>query len=62
MANPEQTDDQPVAKPGVESNVPVQNGSDEVYDRPTPKGKNATVLVSLILVVAAVILASLYLF
>lgn len=62
MANPEQTDDQPVAKPGVESNVPVQNGSDEVYDRPTPKGKNVIVLVSLILVVAAVILASLYLF
>lgn len=62
MANPEQTDDQPVAKPGVESNAPVQNGSDEVYDRPTPKGKNVIVLVSLILVVAAVILASLYLF
>lgn len=62
MTNPEQTRDESLAKPGVESNVPVQNGSDEVYDRPTPRGKNTILLISLILVVVAAVLASLYLF
>ena len=62
MANPEQTQDEPVAKPGVESNVPVQNDSDEVYDRPEPKGRNTILLVSLVLVVIVVVLVSRYLF
>ena len=62
MANPEQAQDKPVLKPGVESNIPVQNASDEVYDRPEPKGKNMILLVSLVLLVIVVVLASLYLF
>ena len=62
MSNPEQLKDEPVAKPGVESNVPVQNGSDEVYDRPEPKGRNTILLVSLVLVVIAVIIVARYLF
>ena len=62
MADPERTKDEPVAKPGVESNVPVQNGSDEVYNRPTPKGKNAILLISLVLLVIVVVLLSRYLF
>ncbi len=61
MADPEQTQDEPVAKPGVESNVPVQSGSDEVYNRPTPSGKNTILLVGLVLVVV-IILISIYLF
>ena len=62
MSNPEQTKDEPVAKPGVESNVSVQNGSDEVYDRPRPKGRNTILLVSLVLLVVVVVLVSRYLF
>ena len=62
MSNPEQIEDEPVSKPGVEDNIPVQNGSDEVYERPTPKGKNTILLVSLILLVVVVVLVSRYLF
>ena len=62
MADPEQTKDEPVSKPGVASNVPVQNGSDEVYDRPKPKGRNTILLVSLVLLVVVVIFVSRYLF
>ncbi len=62
MANPEQTQDKSVSEPGVESNIPVQNASDEVYDRPTPKGKNTILLVSLVLLVIVVVLVSRYLF
>ena len=62
MSNPEQLKDEPVAKPGVESNVPVQNGSDKVYDRPEPRGRNTILLVSLVLVVIAVIVVARYLF
>lgn len=62
MPDPEQTDSEPASKPGVESNVSVQDGSDKVYGRPGPKGKGAILWVSLILTVVAAVLAVLYLF
>lgn len=62
MANPEQTDSKPVSRPGVESNVSVQDGSDKVYDRPGTKGKGAILWISLLLALVAAVLAGSYLF
>lgn len=62
MANPEQADDKPVSKPGVESNVSVQEGADKVYDRPGAKGRNTILLVSLVLAVIVIVLSVRYFF
>ncbi len=62
MANPEQTDSEPLSRPGVESNVSAQDGSDKVYDRPGAKGKGVILWVSLLLAVVAAVLAGSYLF
>lgn len=62
MANPEQIQDKPVSKPGVESNVSVQDGADKVYDRPGVRGRNTILLVSLLLALIVGVLAARYLF
>lgn len=61
MANPEQVQDKPVSKPGVESNVSVQDGADKVYDRPGVKGKNTILLISLLLALVVGVLVARYL-
>lgn len=62
MANPEQAEDEPVSKPETASNVSVQDGADKVYERPEVRGKNTILLVTLVLVVVILALASQYLF
>ncbi len=62
MANPEQVQDKPVSKPGVESNVSVQDGADKVYDRPATRGRNTILLISLFLALVIGILVARYLF
>ncbi len=62
MANPEQMEDKSVSKPGVESNVSVQDGADKVYDRPGVRGRNTILLVSLLLALIVGVLAARYLF
>ena len=62
MANPEHTDDQPLSKPGVEANIPVQDGADKAVDRPETKGKGVILWVSLGLTVVAAILAARFVF
>lgn len=62
MAGPENTQDQPVSKPEVQENIPVQDGADKVYERPGVRGRNTILLVTLVLAVVIVALASRYLF
>lgn len=62
MSNPEQIQDKPVSKPGVESNVSVQDGADKVYDRPGARGRNTILLISLLLALIVGVLAARYLF
>lgn len=62
MANPENVDDKPVSKPGVEENIPVQDGADKVYHRPGTKGRGVILLISLILTLVAAILTARYVF
>ena len=62
MANPEQAQDKPVSKSGVESNVSVQDGADKVYDRPAARGKNTILLISLLLAFIVGVLVARYLF
>jgi len=62
MANPENVDDKPVSKPGVEENIPVQDGADKVYHRPGTKGRGVILLVSLGLTLVAAILTARYVF
>lgn len=62
MANPENGDDKPLSKPGVEENIPVQDGADKVYKRPGTKGRGVILLVSLGLTIVAAILAVRFVF
>ncbi|CAA9577973.1 MAG: hypothetical protein AVDCRST_MAG86-2907 [uncultured Truepera sp.] len=62
MANPEQVQDKPVSKPGVESNVSVQDGADKVYGRSGARGRNTILLISLLLALIVGILVARYLF
>ncbi len=62
MANPENTDDQPLSKPGIEANVPVQDGADKAVERPETKGKGVILWVSLGLTIIAAILTVRFLF
>ncbi len=62
MANPEHTDEQPLSKPGVEANVPVQDGADKAVERPETKGKGVILWVSLGLTIIAAILTVRFLF
>ncbi len=62
MANPEHTNEQSLSKPGVEANVPVQDGADKAVDRPETKGKGVILWVSLGLAAVAAILTVRFLF
>ena len=62
MANPENTDDKPLSAPGVEENLPVQDGADKAVDRPETRGRGVILLVSLVLTVVAAVLAARFVF